>query len=291
MRNSKLDEELGVTVNERLRKTIVDRLRNLDWVLRTQAGLNVRAIPAAIAGVPKYLSTYRRFVKSYKGEMQLQPCLTDWFQEGGSTQHEYFWQDLLVAQWIHQDNPENHIDVGSRIDGFVANVASFRTITVLDIRQIKTQIPNVEFAQYDLLNSGSGESSRPSITNCDSISCLHVIEHIGLGRYGDEIDVEGYSKAIRALASLLRPGGKLYLSTPMGTQRVRFNANWIFAPQTILECAAANALKLTGLATVDGLAGAKEHQPSQWNTTLNEIAKKKYTLTVLQLAKDKKVEI
>jgi hypothetical protein len=31
---------------------------------------------------------------------------------------------------------------------------------------------------------------------CDSLSCLHALEHFGLGRYGDPIDPRGHEKGI-----------------------------------------------------------------------------------------------
>ena len=70
-----------------------------------------------------------------------------------------------------------------------------------------------------------------------SLSCLHVIEHIGLGRYGDPIDPLGTAKAAAELERVLRPNGRLLLTTPVGRERVQFNAHRIFAPATIPDAA------------------------------------------------------
>ena len=67
-----------------------------------------------------------------------------------------------------------------------------------------------------------------------SLSCLHVIEHIGLGRYGDPINADGARRAAEELQRLVDEGGTLYLSTPIGRERVCFNAHRVFAPATIL---------------------------------------------------------
>lgn len=144
----------------------------------------------------------------------------------------YFHQDLLVAQRIHAANPRRHIDVGSRIDGFVAHVASFRPIEVVDIRPLTSTVPNVSFLQADAMAlTGVGESL------CDSVSCLHVLEHFGLGRYGDPLDVLGYAKGFASLVRMLEPGGTLYLSVPIGPQMVLFNAHRRFHATTILDLA------------------------------------------------------
>ena len=68
----------------------------------------------------------------------------------------------------------------------------------------------------------------------DSLSCLHTIEHFGLGRYGDSIDPKGHLKGLEQLKRMVKPGGRLYLSTPIGPQRVEFNAHRIFAAQTVV---------------------------------------------------------
>jgi hypothetical protein len=208
-------------------------LIKLHWILSSQFGLDPRGFLRSLRGVPRFLRDWRRFRPGYAGTMTLKPCLHDWYEEGGVTRNEYFWQDLLVARWIFETKPQKHVDVGSRVDGFVAHVASFREIEVFDVRPISTQVPGVLFKQADLMQpieSVGGEY-------CDSLSCLHAIEHFGLGRYGDTIDPWGYQHGMANLARLLKVGGRLYLSTPIGRERVEFNANRVFDPRTIIQCA------------------------------------------------------
>jgi len=170
------------------------------------------------------------------------PCLHDRYEEGGATNSDYFWQDLLVARRIFEASPTKHVDVGSRVDGFVAHVASFRNVEVFDVRPIATKIPGVTFHQADFM-----DSSTLPITDsgyCDSISCLHALEHFGLGRYGDPINQLGYRLGFINMVKLLKPLGTMYLSVPIGEERVEFNANWIFDPKTILNLAEENGLML-----------------------------------------------
>jgi SAM-dependent methyltransferase len=159
------------------------------------------------------------------------PCLDDRYQQSGSARGHYFHQDLLIARRIHEAAPETNLDVGSRIDGFVAHVAAFRPIRVLDIRPMSQAIPNIEFVQADVMGELPGEL----IGSTDSLSCLHALEHFGLGRYGDPVDYDGYLKGFDNLLRLLRPGGTLYLSVPLGPQRIEFDAHRVFATHYLLE--------------------------------------------------------
>ncbi len=158
------------------------------------------------------------------------PCMLDRYEGAGSLPKHYFHQDLWASRKVYQNNPEHHIDVGSRIDGFVAHVLTFRDVEILDVRPMTSNISGMTFRQADLIQP---EDLPTSI--CDSLSCLHALEHFGLGRYGDPIDPEGYIKGLRSLTKLLKPSGTLLLSVLIGRERVEFNAHRIFSAKTILS--------------------------------------------------------
>lgn len=160
----------------------------------------------------------------------LYPCYEDKKDNAGELMLHYFFQDLYVAQQIYKNQPLRHIDIGSRVDGFVAHVASYREIEVFDIRPLEVSIPNVKFTQADLMNLD--EKNRECT---DSISCLHALEHFGLGRYGDPICFEGYLTGFNNIASLLKKGGTLYFSVPMGEQRIEFHAHRVFSLKHLLH--------------------------------------------------------
>lgn len=238
-------------------KSIKVSLIKLHWILSTQFGFDPRLCFRSLRGLPAYVRDLIFFRKSYKGKIRLTPCLNDRFEEGGGTRNEYFWQDLLVARAIHDAGPVRHVDIGSRVDGFVAHVASFRDCEVFDVRPITSEVPGVVFRQADLMNPASlplfsGEGY------CDSLSCLHAIEHFGLGRYGDPIDSLGYQRGITNMAHLLKIGGVMYLSTPIGQERVEFNANWVFDPRRILRCCEAAGLSLQKLVVISAANGPLE---------------------------------
>lgn len=190
--------------------------------------------PSLLSKIPRYLNGYRVFLNLGGKIDAIYPIISDFNQNAGVQSGHYFHQDLLVAQLIYEAKPNRHIDVGSRIDGFVAHVASFRKIEVLDIRSLPQSIhSNISFYQADLM-----DDVEESIT--DSVSCLHALEHFGLGRYNDKIDPEGHIKGLQNLIKMLKPGGNLYLSFPIGTSdQVFFNAHRIFNPKTVLAWASA----------------------------------------------------
>jgi hypothetical protein len=83
---------------------------------------------------------------------------------------------------------------------------------VFDVRPITTQIPGVAFKQADLMRNVAATVSPGGY--CDSLSCLHALEHFGLGRYGDPIDPQGHEKGITSMTALLKPDGACHLSIP-----------------------------------------------------------------------------
>ena len=175
---------------------------------------------------------YRDFLqlKKQKGKDSVfyfgktRPILNERFAESGKMSGHYFHQDLLVARKIFENNPARHIDIGSRVDGFVAHLAVFRKVEVLDIRHQLSTVRNIAYRKADLMQLP--EDLRDC---CDSVSSLHVIEHFGLGRYGDPVDYWGYLKAIHNITKMLRRGGKFYFSVPIGEQRIEFNSHRIFS--------------------------------------------------------------
>jgi hypothetical protein len=163
---------------------------------------------------------------------KLYPCLEDRGADGGTATGHYFHQDLLVARRIYRNSPVRHVDVGSRVDGLVAHVASFRPIVVMDIRNVPSLVPNMEFIQADLMRFPAANL----VGSFDSLSCLHALEHFGLGRYGDPINYEGHLVGLTNLTALLSSGGKFYFSVPVGPQRIEFNAHRVFSIRYLLDC-------------------------------------------------------
>lgn len=205
-------------------------LSRLNWILSEQFGISVLKLLNGLRRGPWFFSQYRKFKKQFKDDHSLLPCLHDIDSQSGSVDNEYFWQDLHVAQQIAIRKPLNHLDIGSRIDGFVAHVAAFRKIDVGDIRPLTNKIPNVSFQHVDLTSPNTCLAK-----NYQSVSCLHTLEHIGLGRYGDVLDEHGWQLAIQSLAKLVCDDGRLYLSVPVGRPKVYFNAHRVFDFEILID--------------------------------------------------------
>jgi SAM-dependent methyltransferase len=161
---------------------------------------------------------------------KLYPCLEEKDGESGIITEHYFLQDLFVAQKIFQINPSRHVDIGSRIDGFVAHVASFREIEVFDVRGQNLDIANIRFTRADLTAEDFS-----FVDYCDSLSCLHAMEHFGLGRYGDRLNYRGHLVGWDNMFRMLKQGGKFYFSVPIGEQRIEFNAHRVFSVAYLLH--------------------------------------------------------
>ena len=193
-------------------------------------------LPSSIlTDFPRFLHYFRQrlLFKKLGGSITKSHIILDDFKDfAGVARGHYFHQDLLVASFISKGKPTRHIDVGSRIDGFVAHVASFREIEVIDVRELEISgHSQIRFLQRDMMVS---DPQFNEIT--DSLSCLHTIEHFGLGRYGDPIDPDGYLRGFQNLVDMLKPGGVLYISFPISKENeVHFNAHRVFHPLDILS--------------------------------------------------------
>lgn len=256
-------------------RSIAIRIKGL---LSDQFGINPGKMFRAFRSTPRFARDLYRFRAGYKGRLVLYPCLHDWHEEGGTARGEYFWQDLYVARKIHTANPPKHVDIGSRVDGFVAHVASFRQLEVIDIRPITAKIPGIEFKQGNLMNLA------PELAGyCDSLSCLHALEHFGLGRYGDPIDPTGHEAGLRNMAKMLCSGGTLYLSVPIGLGRVEFNGQRVLDPETILELARASGLELKELAYIS--QGDTLIESAEPMNDIRNLAKQRYSLGIFTFHK------
>ncbi len=209
-------------------------VKNIHYYLNL-FGFYPRKFIYSTKGISPFIKNYFELKKQINSNnvfkiKSFHPCLDDRFDTAGSVPLHYFHQDLFVANKIFMSNPIKHTDIGSRIDGFVAHVASFREIEIFDIRKMNDKIKNVKFVQADLMDENFKMENY-----CDSISCLHAIEHFGLGRYGDNVDVKGYLKGLNNIYKLLKQNGKFYFSTPIGKQRIEFDAHRVFSVKYLLE--------------------------------------------------------
>lgn len=156
------------------------------------------------------------------------PCLND------NTTHTpiepvYFYQDSWAARKLFELTPSHHYDIGSSAKT-IGILSQFVPITMVDIRSVDVNLPNLYFKEGSILELPFDANS------IESLSSLCVIEHIGLGRYGDPIDPYGSEKAAAELTRVMSTGGVLLISVPVDTQNtIYFNAHRAFTRVYLLS--------------------------------------------------------
>jgi hypothetical protein len=184
----------------------------------------------------------------------IQPCLSD---RTATTPLEpiYFYQDTWLARKLAERRPSAHVDVGSSAKA-IALIAQFIPVTMVDIRPVDLQVPGFSFQEGTLLALPYANAS------VASLSSICVIEHIGLGRYGDPLDADGTEKAARELGRVLTSGGDLYVTVPVAEEsRVEFNAHRTFTREHVLRLFP--GLALVEEAYVYGREWGVQYQPER----------------------------
>ena len=144
----------------------------------------------------------------------------------------YFWQDLWAAKLIIKSGVKNHFDIGSGLDGFIAHLlVADIDVTMIDVRDFPGEVEHL----HTIVDDATSLHQIPD-ESIGSMSALCSLEHFGLGRYGDPVDPEACFKCFDNIQKKLKKGGRLYLSVPIGKERVEFNAHRVFYANTIVDC-------------------------------------------------------
>ena len=173
-----------------------------------------------------------RFPLSWKNRY---PCLTDRTIETGFDNH-YIYHPAWAARILAQTKPDLHIDISSTLH-FCSIVSAFIPVKFYDYRPAPLKLSGLTSEKGDLMGLPF-ESGTVA-----SISCMHTIEHIGLGRYGDLLDYDGDIKAINELIRVTQPGGDILFVTPVGRSVLLFNAHRIYSYEQIVSYFAGCTLK------------------------------------------------
>ena len=155
------------------------------------------------------------------------PCLNDKTQQTTFDKH-YVYHTAWAARKLKMFMPKEHIDISSFLY-FSTLVSAFIPVKFYDYRPAKVELDNLVCGYADITNLPFADNS------VESLSCMHVVEHIGLGRYGDALDVDGDLKAIKELKRVVAPNGILLFVVPIGQARIMFNAHRIYSYKQILS--------------------------------------------------------
>jgi hypothetical protein len=188
-----------------------------------------------LSGLTKYpgylrdMLSYRRIAGAEPIKLvDTYPCLFDKTSKTGVDSH-YFYQDLWAFKKIYSLKTRLHVDIGSNVN-YVGFLTAITNVHFVDIRPLEvSNIKNLKSVKGSILNLPYESNS------LKSISCLHVAEHVGLGRYGDALDPLGTKKAALEISRCLAKGGNLFFSLPVGKPRLCFNAHRIHSPKQIID--------------------------------------------------------
>jgi len=207
-----------------------------------------------LKGIYLYISLFKEFTifsnKSKSGsrfEVRWKDRCLQFFDKTGTTLFDahYIYHPAWAARILTKTKPNKHIDISSTLH-FSTIVSAFLPVEFYDYRPANIKLDNLFSKEGNLMALPFNDSS------VDSLSCMHTIEHIGLGRYGDPLDPDGDLKAIKELIRVLAPKGNLLFVTPIGKPIVQFNAHRIYSYNQIMDYFSELTLKEFSLVPDDG---------------------------------------
>jgi SAM-dependent methyltransferase len=197
----------------------------------------VRAMPAYIK-----LSNWRHFIGNFRNFRKLSagrekrfnlnwkdiyPCLGDRTPET-SFERDYVYHVGWAARILADLKPEFHVDISSSLY-FCSVVSAFIPVKFYDFRPAALKLSHLSTDHADLVSLPFEDRS------IHSLSCMHVVEHVGLGRYGDTLNPDGDLQAIGELQRVLATGGSLLFVVPVGRPKIMFDAHRIYSYKQILR--------------------------------------------------------
>jgi SAM-dependent methyltransferase len=183
------------------------------------------------------------------------PCLSDRAASTPFDRH-YIYHTAWAARILARTRPVHHVDISSSLY-FCALVSAFVPIKFYDYRPADLHLDNMSCERADLLTLPFADGS------IHSLSCMHVVEHVGLGRYGEPLDPNGDLKAIAQLRRVLAPGGSLFFVVPVGKPKIMFNAHRIYSYGQIAKAFSDLKIRQFALITDKPHDGLIENAPSQ----------------------------
>lgn len=197
-------------------------------------------------------SSHKRFLLE---EKDFFPCMDDNTPSTGFDRH-YIYHPAWAARILVQTRPKKHVDISSTLH-FCSILSAFIPVDFYDYRPANLSLSGLNSRSADLLSLPFSDRS------VESISCMHTVEHVGLGRYGDPLDYDGDIKAIGELKRVLAVNGHLLFVVPIGREnRIYFNAHRVYTKQQVLELFSDLVLKDFSLIPEDEADGGLVSDPS-----------------------------
>lgn len=217
----------------------------------------------------KFVFEYREFKrKIHDGRFPIEwkdrhPCLDDKTKTTGFDRH-YIYHPAWAARILAETNPAEHIDISSTLN-FATMLSAFIPVRFYDFRPADVSLSNLKSLAGNIVDLPFENNS------VRSISCMHVVEHIGLGRYGDPVDPDSDLKAIKELTRVLATDGNLLFVVPVGKPKIMFNAHRIYSYEQVIEYF--TGLKLVSFALI---SERQEDGGLNYDATGNDVAAQDY---------------
>lgn len=181
---------------------------------------------------PFIVIDYLKFKKIHDNRFKLKisdfhPQIKDRTFTTGFDRH-YIYHTSWAARVVKEISPPFHIDISSSLY-FCGILSAFIPVKFYDYRPANLVLPGLES------NRGNLHHLPFETSSIKSISCMHTIEHVGLGRYGDPIDAEGDLKAINELKRVTASNGNLIIVLPVGKPKIEYNAHRIYSYEQIIS--------------------------------------------------------
>jgi SAM-dependent methyltransferase len=228
---------------------------------------NIKTESRWIKNYPAFIGDFLLFKRNNDNRFSLRwadrfPVTGEAVKETNFDSH-YIYHPAWAARIVAQTKPEFHVDISSTLT-FCSIVSAFVPVKFYDYRPANLILKGLETGQADLLKLPFADGS------VKSLSCMHTVEHVGLGRYGDQIDPAGDLKAMAELTRVLAPGGNLLFVVPIGAPKLMFNAHRIYSYQMIVD--AFKDLKLNNFTLIP----ASNKRPPNFSATKEDSDKEDY---------------
>ena len=198
------------------------------------------------------------------------PYLDDKTTTTGFDAH-YVYHPAWASRIVKLINPSVHVDISSTLH-FCTQLSAFIPVDFYDYRPAILNLDNLQSLKADLTNLHFESNS------IECISCMHTIEHIGLGRYGDPIDSDGDIKAINELKRVVKNGGSILFVVPVGKPTIVFNAHRIYR--------ASDIVKLFSGFTLSNFSLVKDNNEYINNASISQADDQKYGCGCFWFVKD-----
>lgn len=182
-----------------------------------------------------FIKEWKQFKEAAKkvgdGRFQLSALdLSPILHEKGAEQYfdrHYVYHLAWAARKIKEIGPQTHIDISSSLH-FSTIVSAFVPVKFYDYRPADVVLSDLTSGQADLMKLDFPDNS------LHSVSCMHTVEHIGLGRYGDPINPVADITAMKELQRVVAKGGNLLFVVPVGKPKVMFNSARTYSYEQIV---------------------------------------------------------